>query len=70
MVRQNFVERVMQQSESASTHIKSVVDFDVESEAEIGDADGGSWRVQLFRSITSESAIFDVDNAVRDSWLF
>jgi len=63
MVRQNFVERVMQQSESASTHIKSVVDFDVESEAEIGDADGGSWKVQLFRSITSESAIFDLDSA-------
>lgn len=63
MVRQNFVERVMQQSESASTGILSIVDFDADSEAIPEESDGALWNVQLFRSITSESAIFDLDSA-------
>jgi len=63
MVRQNFVERIMQQSESEATSILSIVEFDSESEASPAESDGALWNVQLFRSITSESAIFDLDSS-------
>ena len=66
MVRQNFVERIQRQSESEVRSILCIDEFDSESEGIPAETDGALWNVQLYRSITSESASFDLKRSVRE----
>lgn len=58
-IHQNFVERIMRQSEEATLRLYPVSDgeFNLESNPEFDDEDE-SWSFQLFRSITMDGAVF------------
>ena len=59
----NFEERWCKQSNNQLLFtISEDGDFgDLDAPAPLEDYEGGSWTLQLFRSITSDSAEFDID---------
>ena len=64
-IKKNFEERWSKQSEDQVHQLFSIEedgDFgDVEAPAPPEDHEGGAWTLQLFRSITSDSANFNID---------
>jgi len=66
-IKKNFEERWVKQSENMAQQIFNVFedgDFgDVEAPAPQEECEGGDWTLQLFRSITSDSANFDIDKS-------
>jgi len=57
-VCQNFMERWRKQNKPQEAYLLPLDDFDSESFGPYRDEDGGPWVSQIFRSITSDSAIF------------
>jgi len=64
-IKKNFEERWQRQQECQETQL-----FDIMADGEFGDKEapaptedheGGHWTIQLFRSITSDSAVFEFD---------
>ena len=62
-IKKNFEERWIRQSEDMATRLFQATEdeFDLEAPAQGQDYEGGPWNMQLFRSITSDSAVFDTD---------
>jgi len=64
-VKKNFEERWCKQSEENATQLFAMADPDefapLDAPAPLPEREGGSWNLQLFRSITSDSAVFDID---------
>ena len=67
-IKKNFEERWYKQVQNKTTqlyHIKEE-DFVMDSDEDYGgfsipDHEGGPWNLQVFRSLSSDSAIFDID---------
>ena len=68
-IMKNFEERWCKQSEEMISRLyqHDESEFALEAPANCPDYDGGPWTIQLFRSITSDSCILDLD---RHSTLF
>ena len=62
-IKKNFEERWCRQSEDMVTQLfhASEDDFVLDAPAVLEEHEGGPWNMQLFRSITSDSCIFDLE---------
>ena len=62
-IMKNFEERWCKQSPESQTRLFQLdeSEFALEAPANLLDHDGGPWTIQLFRSITSDSCILDLD---------
>lgn len=62
-IKRNFDERWSRQSEDMAARLFQLSgdEFDIEAPALIPDRECGSWNLQLFRSITSDSCVFDFE---------
>ena len=62
-IKKNFEERWCRQSEDmiTSLYMASEDEFALEAPAVLPDHEGGNWTLQLFRSITSDSCVFDLE---------
>ena len=61
-IKKNFEERWCRQSEDMVTRLYNATEdeFMLEAPAFVPENEGGPWNIQLFRSITSDSCIFDL----------
>ena len=61
-IKKNFEERWCKQAEDNVTRLFVLTedDFTFDTPAPLPDYEGGHWNLQLFRSITSDSAVFDI----------
>ena len=63
-IKRNFEERLLKQAEDIQQRLYNIPDDEFVPEdtvPPIPEYEGGLWNLQLFRSITSDSCIFDID---------